>query len=811
MMTRRGFVIGLYLLFCLLNARAQNTVSGKVTDARTGEPLAFVNIQVNDGQSGTVTDIDGRFRLLTGEDLRKIRFSYIGYEPLILDARTLQTGMKVSMKKTELELPEVTVYPGENPALRIIRLAMENRKRNNYENLSSFRYQAYEKTVFTINADSLLYRDTMSLDTSERNLRRFLEKRNFFMIENHYERSFRQPRQNLQKVTATRISGFRDPVFVFLLSQMQSTSFYDDVIRIGDKNYINPLTPGSLSRYFYQIEDTLVNGTDTVFSVFYRPWKGTRFDGLQGILNISTRGWGIASVTAAPFEEPKDIGIKIQQLYEADSQGIWFPRQLNTDLSLKTAAVTTSDGKKQYMIIATGRTYISQIEILPDLSSASFGHVEIDVDPNAPFRDDNYWKMVRIEPLDGKETETYRFIDSIGKKQNFDRLAYIMEAALNGKIPVGYLSLNLNKLLRYNAHEGFYTGAGLETNDRISRYWQAGGYWGYGFKDQTAKYGGFLKMVFNRAHDVEIRYAYRNDKIENGATEFPSRSRTLADPSTYRDLLVSRMDKIEEHSLTLSFRTLRYIQTWLEISDREKIPSFGYSFQKPGQPALNRFEMTEFSAAFRWVYKEKFIRNARSKVSLGSDYPVVWFKYSRGIDGLLGGQYAYDRLDLDISASLFTPFAGKTSLRLHAGMTSSGVPLGELYNARASFGRFTLFSPGSFSTMHMNEFYSDRYIAAFASHNFGPLLYKGKWFHPEIEIFSNALLGSLSHPEYHTGPVLKSPEKGYFESGLNLNNLLSMGFYNLGLGTAFRYGPYQLPKTTDNLTVMITLNWNLGK
>jgi len=66
------------------------------------------------------------------------------------------------------------------------------------------------------------------------------------------------------------MSGFHDPVFVFMISQMQSTSFYDDVITIMDKNYINPISKGSNKKnYFFLIEDTTYTvKDDTVFYNF---------------------------------------------------------------------------------------------------------------------------------------------------------------------------------------------------------------------------------------------------------------------------------------------------------------------------------------------------------------------------------------------------------------------------------------------------------------------------------------------------------------------------------------------------------------
>lgn len=50
------------LLFFAYMLDAQSAVKGRVIDAKTKEPLAFVNIKINDNPHlGVVTDIDGNF------------------------------------------------------------------------------------------------------------------------------------------------------------------------------------------------------------------------------------------------------------------------------------------------------------------------------------------------------------------------------------------------------------------------------------------------------------------------------------------------------------------------------------------------------------------------------------------------------------------------------------------------------------------------------------------------------------------------------------------------------------------------------
>ena len=57
------------------------SLSGKVTDERNRQPLAFVNVVINDGQHGVISDIDGRYAISLDEPILKVKFSSIGYEP----------------------------------------------------------------------------------------------------------------------------------------------------------------------------------------------------------------------------------------------------------------------------------------------------------------------------------------------------------------------------------------------------------------------------------------------------------------------------------------------------------------------------------------------------------------------------------------------------------------------------------------------------------------------------------------------------------------------------------------------------------
>ena len=77
---------------------------------------------------------------------------------------------------------------------------------------------------------------------------------------------------------------------------------------------------------------------------------------------------------------------------------------------------------------------------------------------------------------------------------------------------------------------------------------------------------------------------------------------------------------------------------------------------------------------------------------------------------------------------------------------------------------------------------------------------------PTLVLGTKMAFGDLSHPENHQGIVFKTMEKGFYESGFELQNIF-MGF---GLSTYYRYGPYQLPKFDQNIAIKLSFTLNLG-
>lgn len=74
----------------------EHEVSGVVTDSQTGETLPGVNILVVGSDFGTTTDIDGEFSLRLPSPNESLRFTFIGYQQIIVPVEG-QSTLNVSM------------------------------------------------------------------------------------------------------------------------------------------------------------------------------------------------------------------------------------------------------------------------------------------------------------------------------------------------------------------------------------------------------------------------------------------------------------------------------------------------------------------------------------------------------------------------------------------------------------------------------------------------------------------------------------------------------------------------------------------
>ncbi len=100
-----------FLISSILFAGNTGKLTGKITDAKTGEGLPFVNVTVVGTMLGAASDMDGNYTILNiPPGTYKVKFQYVGYQTKIVE------GVKINIDLTtrlDVKLSEESVNIGE--------------------------------------------------------------------------------------------------------------------------------------------------------------------------------------------------------------------------------------------------------------------------------------------------------------------------------------------------------------------------------------------------------------------------------------------------------------------------------------------------------------------------------------------------------------------------------------------------------------------------------------------------------------------------------------------------------------------------
>jgi hypothetical protein len=87
------------------------TVSGKVTDGKTGEPIIGAVIQVNNLPQGVVTNVQGTYKLALPPGLYTVNVSSVGYEKSLYNLKIVSHGeMNFELFDKSIALDDIIIY-----------------------------------------------------------------------------------------------------------------------------------------------------------------------------------------------------------------------------------------------------------------------------------------------------------------------------------------------------------------------------------------------------------------------------------------------------------------------------------------------------------------------------------------------------------------------------------------------------------------------------------------------------------------------------------------------------------------------------
>lgn len=797
-MTFKKYIFLVILIIAGIAAKAQVfSVDGTVLDSVTKQKLAFVNITVNDdGKLGTTTDIDGHFSISSKTAINSLTFSYVGYKKKTVPAVDFNNkSNKISLQPVSLQLQEVVFRAGENPAHRIIDSVVRNRKLNNPEMLDSYTYTIYDRMVFTV--DTTEVADSVCHDFG-----RLVRNNDLMVMETVSEQYHQKPNKNKREIKANKISGLNNPIYYYILDGMQSTNFYDEFITVYNKNYVNPINPGSKSRYFFGLESVMPTPAgDSIYIISFKPRRGSTFDALKGVLTITSDKWAIVNVKAEAADKTNTLDVRIQQLYAKFNDSVWFPMQLNTDIvfmrmlaqdhSLQfSMGMSGAPENTNTSLLGIGKSYIYDIKINPTIDNKVFGASDIDLAENSSTRDENYWREYRRDSLDERIENTYHFVDTVMQDALFsldELMNFTSDLLIKGELPLGYVNLKLSEIMSYNVANKLYLGLHLTTNDKLSSNLQLGGYFGYWFGPKHIKYGGKINWRLDKKRDLFLKLRFDHKYEPFGNYGFASDEYNPLDESFYKFFYIKWTTLNTIASAELSTRFAKIMQGFVKFSLGDK-ESYNLN---PGV-----FRMATLDFRLRIAPGERYMLSQKGLNVVTQGKPIIWLSYQKSLAGLFGSTFNYDKLQFQISGSWLIRYLGKTSITMQGGYVTGDVPMMEMFNIFANNNGFGLYTPQSFATMYINEFICDKYLAVFFNHNFGKF-FKTQWLSPDFIFETNIGWGESGMKD------------GFCESGLLIDNILDLTTSKIGFGVYYRYGAYAFDKVEDNFAFKIKISVGL--
>mgnify|MGYP001034948228 CR=1 FL=1 len=785
----KKFLLLTLLLLCFKTI-AQNSRKLILIDDDTEQVVPFANVLFSQTDyKGTSTDIDGVFYVpLT---IGNVVISYVGYKTKVLRLNEITTNI-IRIKPKVSELDEV-VLDGENPAHRIIKNTVANKSLNNPESLSSFTYESYDKIIITLGNQN------KESDTIRKKIDSIMKGSYFFITETLAKHKYLKPRFSEDSVIATRSSGFKNPKFAMLANNFQPFSFYEDYITLFETNYLNPISKGSTNKYKFRLKEEYIQGTDTIFIISFEPKANRNFEGLKGLLTINSNKYAIQSVDANTFMSGK-LDVTIQQKYKHVNDKYWFPEQLNFKIN-----VGEGIGSVTYI----GKSYLSKISPNAALSKKDFPFVSVTLPENAGLKNDSFWKLKRRDSPNSNEKRTYVFIDSIGEKIKLDKIFNLLPSLMKGRFPLNYVDIDLTRLGRFNKYEGTRLGLGLWTNDDIFKNISFGTYAGYGFKDESWKYGMDVLIDVPGKKEISFSIKYLNDLRETGVLS----DNRFYNPLSQRNWIASQMDGFEAFSIKTDMKLFRNLNWSLGFSRVDITPLYEYSFMNNGAPITN-YTNSEFNIGIGYHIKEQLVNNFNVITRVPNDAPVFNLLYSKGLKGTLDGDFSYNKLRFTLDHSFISKGLGKTTYRLDLGYIDSSLPLGLLFTGDGSLDKQIPFVVRNyFQTVKPYEFLSNKYAHLFSIHNFGRLLNNKGFLQPDVLLHNNIGIGSLSNSSNHQFIDFTTKEELFLETGLELQNLLKIpwldvGYLGLGTGAFYRYGYHNLTKSSDNFAFKFSMGFS---
>jgi hypothetical protein len=803
----------LFVFLCPALLGQSYTISGKVFDSESKEPLPFVPVLIKGTTVGATTDFDGNYSITTSQLGDSIIASYVSYKKL---SRPLKRGetqtVNMPMVLEGVNLLEVVVKAGENPAHRIIRNVIANKEFNNRRRLGAYQYETYNKVEFDLNRIPKEMRERKifkpiqfvfdNVDSSNSGEKPSLPIFITEAISDMYYRS--NPTLKKEVIKASKVTGIENTSVTSVMGDMyQNINIYDNNILVFNKDFVSPISDNAFFYYKFYLEDSLFIGSTRCYQIRFKSKRPQELC-FSGNMWIADTTWAVKRLE---MSIPKDANINfinaaniVQEFTRVDSTWMLSKDRLIIDFAMN---------KNQVGIYGRKTTSYKDFVINQprDTKFYDLGD-KIVVEDSALKHSDAFWDARRHDSLSVREKKIYHMIDTIKTLPVYKTWVDIFTIFVSGYKVVNNFEIGpYFNLVSYNRIEGTRLRFGGRTSSKFSRWYELQGYVAYGFKDEKFKYSlGFKSFISKKPHRQLIGMTYKSDyEILGQSQNGFSQDNIFA--SLFRTSPLTNLTRVDQTYAWFEREWLDGLTSRITLAGRTITPlianTYLYYKNDGSIGTKENIKNTEARLNIRFAYKEKFISGDFSRISLGTKWPVFQINYAKSLQNAFRGEYDYHKLVLNISDRIrLISLLGYTDYTAEVGKIYGAVPypLMELHGGNETY----VYDYMSFNMMKYYEFASDQYASVGVFHHFEglvfnkiPYLKKLRW--REV-VTCKALWGSVNEKNRRTlifpNTLNALDNEPYVEFSAGIENIFKV----FRIDALWR-STYLRPKAIDNFGV----------
>jgi len=768
---------------------AQKTiVKGIITDASTKEHVPFVNISFLGTSVGTISESNGNFYLETNISIDSLSISYIGYETQVFKiGKGKTTQLNINLKPVDMALGEITVFAGENPAHRIFRNIIKNKKKNNPEKLEYFRCEVYNKLQLDLNniTDKFQNRRVFKKfqfvfdmkDTSGVLGKSYLP---VFLSENYSQYYYqKRPERRKEIIIANKISGIENKSYSEFTGQMYiDVNMYNNYIDVFGKQFVSPLSNFGLMTYKYFLEDSTFIDNKWCYNITYKPRRKQERT-FYGNFWVNDSTWAIVKINARISSDVNINYVKdliLEHEFDLFFDSVWFKTKdkLLVDINLLD--------KSQGFFGRKLTTYKNLNINKPDsakLFSSNKVHEAVIID-TIPDDDLAYWNSVRPEKLSEKEEQIYEMVDSVKNVPIFRTFTDLIYLFIYGY----YTHNNFEygpyfKTYSFNPIEGNRVRVGGRTSNAFSTNLMLYGHIAYGTKDNEIKYGMGALYMINKNPRFTIDLYYENDLALLGQSV-----NAFSEDNILASILAIRPNdnllNLERYRLELEKEWFTGFSNTIRLFYGTLLPSNKIPFKNSTtNQSWSNLMACEVSLKTRFAFNEKVLSGEFERVSLGTPYPVIDLDFTAGFKGVFNSDFEYYRTSIKITQNIDAGLFGYFKYAVGFGKIWGEVPFPLLYLHEGN--ETYALDAEAFNLLNYYELGSDFYQSIYLEHKFQglffnkiPLFRKLKW--REV-VQMKVLNGNITEKNKHVWDLpssLSGIDKPYIEVGVGIENIFKL-------------------------------------